>query len=196
MNAASLILATIGLIVPATFAAILNAGAETGEGSPSSSTWRCCRSAWPVLLLTCMRRRPTSTSRRRRPRPPVSATGRRRRVERAALARGAHRLRRRPDGRVRDPGGTCLDPMVEAVGINKFFVGIILIPLIGNLAEHVVGITLAYKNKMDFSLVTSPARPPRSPSPRRCWSSSAAGRQRADPGLRRRWRWWQSGSAR
>jgi Ca2+:H+ antiporter len=48
-----------------------------------------------------------------------------------------------------------LDPMVEAVGINKFFVGIILIPLIGNLAEHVVGVTLAYKNKMDFSLVTS-----------------------------------------
>ena len=45
--------------------------------------------------------------------------------------------------------------MVEAVGINKFFVGIILIPLIGNLAEHVVGVTLAYKNKMDFSLVTS-----------------------------------------
>jgi Ca2+:H+ antiporter len=48
-----------------------------------------------------------------------------------------------------------LDPMVDAVGINRFFVGIILIPLIGNLAEHVVGITLAYKNKMDFSLVTS-----------------------------------------
>ena len=45
--------------------------------------------------------------------------------------------------------------MVEAVGINRFFVGIILIPLIGNLAEHVVGVTLAYKNKMDFSLVTS-----------------------------------------
>ena len=34
-------------------------------------------------------------------------------------------------------------------------VGIILIPLIGNLAEHVVGVTLAYKNKMDFSLMTS-----------------------------------------
>jgi Ca2+:H+ antiporter len=48
-----------------------------------------------------------------------------------------------------------LEPMVETVGINRFFVGIILIPLIGNLAEHVVGVTLAYKNKMDFSLVTS-----------------------------------------
>lgn len=27
--------------------------------------------------------------------------------------------------------------------------------IIGNLAEHVVGVTLAYKNKMDFSLLTS-----------------------------------------
>ena len=27
--------------------------------------------------------------------------------------------------------------------------------MIGNLAEHVVGVTLAYKNKMDFSLITS-----------------------------------------
>ena len=34
MNAASLMLATIGLIVPATFAALSNAGAETGSGSP------------------------------------------------------------------------------------------------------------------------------------------------------------------
>ena len=61
MNAASLILATIGLIVPATFAAILNAGAETGEGSPSSSTWRSCRSAWPWCCCSPTRRRPTST---------------------------------------------------------------------------------------------------------------------------------------
>jgi Ca2+/H+ antiporter len=34
MNAASLMLATIGLIVPATFAALSHAGAETGSGSP------------------------------------------------------------------------------------------------------------------------------------------------------------------
>jgi Ca2+:H+ antiporter len=48
-----------------------------------------------------------------------------------------------------------LEPMVQSIGINRFFIGIILIPLIGNMAEHVVGVTLAYKNKMDFSLVTS-----------------------------------------
>jgi len=48
-----------------------------------------------------------------------------------------------------------LEPTVEALGVSRLFVGIILIPLIGNLAEHVVGITLAYKNKMDVSLLTS-----------------------------------------
>ncbi|HEY8176973.1 MAG TPA: cation transporter, partial [Candidatus Limnocylindria bacterium] len=48
-----------------------------------------------------------------------------------------------------------LEPAVASLGISEFFIGIILIPLIGNLAEHVVGVTLAYKNKMDFSLVTS-----------------------------------------
>ena len=75
-------------------------------------------------------------------------------MERAALAGGAHRLGAALT-LVSEILVHSLDPMVEAVGINKFFVGIILIPLIGNLAEHVVGITLAYKNKMDFSLVTS-----------------------------------------
>ncbi|MBA2266114.1 MAG: cation transporter, partial [Chloroflexi bacterium] len=48
-----------------------------------------------------------------------------------------------------------LEPAVASLGISEFFIGIILIPLIGNLAEHVVGVTLAYKNKMDFSLITS-----------------------------------------
>ena len=48
-----------------------------------------------------------------------------------------------------------LEPAVASLGISEFFIGIILIPVIGNLAEHVVGITLAYKNKMDFSLITS-----------------------------------------
>ena len=48
-----------------------------------------------------------------------------------------------------------LEPTVEALGVSELFIGIIVIPLIGNLAEHVVGVTLADKNKMDFSLITS-----------------------------------------
>lgn len=37
-------------------------------------------------------------------------------------------------------------------GLSEFFVGIILIPLVGNVAEHVVAVQVAYKNKMDLSL--------------------------------------------
>jgi len=48
-----------------------------------------------------------------------------------------------------------LEPTVAALGVSKLFIGMILIPIIGNLAEHIVGVTLAYKNKMDFSLITS-----------------------------------------
>ena len=45
---------------------------------------------------------------------------------------------------------------VEAVvansGISEFFLGIILVPIIGNVAEHLVSITMAYKNKMNLSM--------------------------------------------
>lgn len=42
-----------------------------------------------------------------------------------------------------------VQPMTETVGLSKFFVGIILVPIIGNAAEHSTAITMAYKNKMD-----------------------------------------------
>ncbi len=45
---------------------------------------------------------------------------------------------------------------VEAVvansGLSEFFLGIILIPVIGNVAEHLVAITVAHKNKMDLTM--------------------------------------------
>ncbi len=48
---------------------------------------------------------------------------------------------------------------VESVAINmglsEFFIGIIVVPIIGNVAEHVVAVTVAYKNRMDLSLSIS-----------------------------------------
>ena len=45
---------------------------------------------------------------------------------------------------------------VEAVmassGLSEFFLGIILIPIIGNVAEHLVAVQVALKNKMELSL--------------------------------------------
>ncbi len=48
-----------------------------------------------------------------------------------------------------------VEPVVEALGISEFFLGIILIPLVGNVAEHVVAVQMALKNKMELSLAIS-----------------------------------------
>jgi Ca2+:H+ antiporter len=48
-----------------------------------------------------------------------------------------------------------VEPVVHTLGISEFFLGIILIPVIGNLAEHMVAVQLAHKNQMDFSLAVS-----------------------------------------
>ncbi len=45
-----------------------------------------------------------------------------------------------------------VEPMVEQFGISELFVGIILVPIIGNVAEHVVAIEVAAKDHMDLSM--------------------------------------------
>ncbi len=37
-------------------------------------------------------------------------------------------------------------------GLTAFFVGVVVIPTIGNLAEHLVAVQLAWKNKMEFAM--------------------------------------------
>ena len=48
-----------------------------------------------------------------------------------------------------------VEPVVEAVGVTEFFLGIIVIPLVGNVAEHLVGVQMAIKNRMELSLAIS-----------------------------------------
>lgn len=45
-----------------------------------------------------------------------------------------------------------IEPITESLGWSKFFVGIILIPIIGNAAEHSTAIVMARKDKMDVAL--------------------------------------------
>lgn len=45
-----------------------------------------------------------------------------------------------------------LEPAAESWGLSEFFVGILLVPLIGNIAEHLVAVQVAIQNKMDLSL--------------------------------------------
>jgi Ca2+:H+ antiporter len=45
-----------------------------------------------------------------------------------------------------------VEPVVISLGISEFFLGIILIPLIGNVAEHLVAVQVASQNHMDLSV--------------------------------------------
>jgi len=48
-----------------------------------------------------------------------------------------------------------IEPMSEEIGLSELFVGVILVPIVGNIAEHIVGVQIAYKNNMDFSMAIS-----------------------------------------
>jgi len=45
-----------------------------------------------------------------------------------------------------------LTPTVDALHLNKAFVGVIVVPIIGNAAEHATAVSMALKNKMDVTL--------------------------------------------
>lgn len=45
-----------------------------------------------------------------------------------------------------------IDGLVSSTGISKTFIGIILIPIVGNAAEHATAVISAMKNKMDLAV--------------------------------------------
>lgn len=45
-----------------------------------------------------------------------------------------------------------VESLTESLGWSEFFVGIIIIPIIGNAAEHSIAVMMALKNKMDVGL--------------------------------------------
>src|SRR5918995_175759 len=154
MNAASLILATIGLVVPATFAFLIGGGETTAPGDPEFFRVEALTIGVAVLLLITYAaqtwfflRSPESPTAAHAPEEAPAWSWR---LSLGILLASAAALTFASEVLVHT-----LEPAVASLGISEFFIGIIVIPVIGNLAEHVVGVTLAYKNKMDFSLITS-----------------------------------------
>lgn len=45
-----------------------------------------------------------------------------------------------------------IDAIVEESGVSKTFIGLILLPIVGNAAEHVTACVVAYKDKMDLAI--------------------------------------------
>jgi Ca2+:H+ antiporter len=48
-----------------------------------------------------------------------------------------------------------VEPVVRRTGVSEVFLGIVLIPLIGNVAEHLVAVSAAWRNRMELSLAIS-----------------------------------------
>jgi Ca2+:H+ antiporter len=45
-----------------------------------------------------------------------------------------------------------LEPALEDLGLSKFFVGLIVVPIIGNAAEHSSAVVFAARDKLDVTL--------------------------------------------
>lgn len=45
-----------------------------------------------------------------------------------------------------------IDYLVSTSGVSQAFIGLIILPIVGNAAEHVTAVTVAYKNKMDLAI--------------------------------------------
>ena len=45
-----------------------------------------------------------------------------------------------------------IDSIVATAGISKTFIGLVLLPIVGNAAEHVTAVVVSYKNKMDLAI--------------------------------------------
>ncbi|HET7481288.1 MAG TPA: calcium/proton exchanger [Actinomycetota bacterium] len=45
-----------------------------------------------------------------------------------------------------------LEPTVEDLGLSKLFIGLIVVPIVGNAAEHSSAVLMAIKDKMDVSI--------------------------------------------
>ena len=45
-----------------------------------------------------------------------------------------------------------IEPVIASLGVSEFFLGVILVPLIGNVAEHLVAVRVAVQNQMSLSV--------------------------------------------
>ena len=45
-----------------------------------------------------------------------------------------------------------IEHVIQTFGLSEMFIGVVLVPIVGNAAEHLTSVTVALKNKMDLSL--------------------------------------------
>jgi Ca2+:H+ antiporter len=148
-NAALLVLAVIGLFVPAVFAISTR---EPGQGSltEESVLVALVLMLGYVLSLVYQFSHPTETlgghgSPEGHAGPAWSA-----RIAVLVLLVSAGLLALLSEILV-----SSIQAFIDSFGLSAFFVGVVLVPTIGNLAEHLVAVQLAAKDKMEFAMAVS-----------------------------------------
>jgi Ca2+:H+ antiporter len=147
-NAALLVLAAIGLFVPA----VLAFSSSGGEGSvvEDSVLVSVLLIAGYVLSLIYQFTNPGATLAGHEPRDGTEGPGWSGRAAAVVLVGAAVLLAILSEILV-----GAIEPVVDAFGLTAFFVGVVVLPVIGNLAEQLVAVQLAWKNKMEFSMAVS-----------------------------------------
>ncbi len=144
-NATMLALAAIGLSVPTIFATEQAGGAQSTEYL--SITVGVILFVAYILLLVFYFTNPaaSSTGAEQEGNPPFGRTS-----SFVLLAVSGAAV-----GWVSEVFVGTIEPVIKEIGMSELFVGLILIPIVGNAAEHATAVAIAYKNNMDFSMFIS-----------------------------------------
>ena len=141
MNASMLALAVIGLGLPTAFAAARGTGSDTQTISDITAVILL-----GLYLLSLVYYFRTGTGATSHPQVPHLTA----RLAMVLLLASTSAVALISDVFV----GT-LDGVISDLGISAAFLGLVIVPIVGNIAENIVGIKIAYQNKMDFSMVVS-----------------------------------------
>ncbi|HEY7131761.1 MAG TPA: calcium/proton exchanger [Candidatus Limnocylindrales bacterium] len=147
-NAALLVLAAIGLLIPA----VLAFTTTTSEGSvvQDSVLVSIFLIVGYVLSLVYQFTNPSTSLGAHEPGDSAAISGWSGREAAAVLVAAAVLLAILSEILV-----GAIEPVVDALGLTTFFVGVVVLPVIGNLAEQLVAVQLAWKDKMQFSMAVS-----------------------------------------
>jgi Ca2+:H+ antiporter len=147
-NAALLVLAAIGLLIPAVLA--FSSDGSRGSVVEDSVLVAAFLIVGYVLSLIYQFSNPSGTLGGHAPREAAEGPGWSGRTAAVVLVGAAILLAILSEILV-----GAIQQVVDTLGLTAFFVGVIVLPVIGNLAEQLVALQLAMKNKMEFSMAVS-----------------------------------------
>jgi Ca2+:H+ antiporter len=142
MNASMLMLAVIGLGIPTLYGHV----GKPGEVQAVSDITAAILLTLYVLMLIFYFRTPDAAM-SREPAPGGHWSAR--------LAMGLLLASTAGVAVIADVFVGTLDAVILDLGISAVFLGLVIVPLVGNIAENIVGIKIAYENDMDFSMLVS-----------------------------------------